>query len=254
VPDDLWFYLLAVPAILLIGISKSGFGGGMGLLGVPLMALAVDPRMAAAILLPILCLMDAFALWAYRGLWHRRHLAILAAGAAVGILLGALTFEYVSTAAMRLLVGVIALAFVANWLFRPAAARASDPEPRLLSGSFWGALSGFTSFTAHAGGPPVAMYLLPRRLDKSLFQGTTVVFFALVNLTKLFPYAWLGQFSREVLLTALVLAPLVPPAIGLGLLLHRRVPQETFYRLCYLLLSLVGTKLVWDGVTGLAGW
>ncbi|MCH8197312.1 MAG: sulfite exporter TauE/SafE family protein, partial [Proteobacteria bacterium] len=112
-------------------------------------------------------------------------------------------------------------------------------------------VSGFTSFLAHAGGPPVNVYLLPQRMDMTLFVGTKVVFFIIVNFVKLIPYAWLGQLHAGNLATSLVLIPLAPVGVGLGLWLHRRIDNELFYRICYVILFLVGIRLLYDGVSDL---
>lgn len=252
---DTLFYLLAVPAVLIIGISKAGFGG-MGTLGVPLIALAVPVPQAAAITLPILCLMDAFAVHAYWGVFDKRNLEILMPAAVFGIVLGALTFRYVPADVIKLLIGLEALLFALFHWFG-AALRAAPKEPAPVSvrkGSFWGAVAGYTSFIAHAGGPPVQIYLLPQQIDRVLFAGTTVILFTVINAVKLVPYAWLGQFSTENLWTSLVLAPLAPVGIYLGRYILKRIDQRTFLNVSYVLLVVAGVKLTWDGTAGLLGW
>ena len=252
---DPLFYAIAVPAVLIVGISKGGVAGGLGSVSVPMMALAISPIQAAAILLPILCLMDLFGLHAYRGIWDRRNLALMLPGALAGILVGTLTFRYLSDDGVRLIVGVVALGFVVwNWLgpklLRRAADHRTEPGP---AGLFWAGISGFTSFIAHAGGPPVHVYLLPQRIDKTLYVGTLVVFFTAVNYTKLVPYGLLGQLSANNLGTALILSPLAPVGIWLGVRFHRMLSESLFYTLCFVFLSLTGVKLIWDGLSGMMG-
>ncbi len=244
-----WFYALGVVAVLLTGISKSGFAGGVGSLAVPLMAMTVSPAVAAAIMLPILCLMDVLTIWAYRRQWDRRNLAVLLPGAAVGIAVGALTFDALDEHALRLVLGAIAIGFSAHYFL----AQRGPREPRRghpALGVVCGTVAGITSFVAHAGGPPVQFFLLPQRLDKSVFVGTSVVFFFLVNLAKVLPYAWLGQFAAGNLTTSLLLAPAAPLGVWLGLRLHRMVSQALFYRLSYAMLVVAGAKLLWDGISG----
>lgn len=249
--DNPWFYVLAIPALLITGISKGGFGAGLGTLAVPLMALAVSPAQAAAVMLPILCVMDGFGLWMYRARWDRRNMAIILPGAALGIGIGGLTFQLMDDDVIRLVIGLIAVLFALDrWLRRGGATRKTEASVR--GGGFWGAVAGFTSTVAHAGGPPINLYLLPQRMDKTLFVGTTVIFFALVNLLKLPVYAAIGQFTLGNLGSAAVLLPLAPLGMWLGFWLHRRVDGTLFYRLCYTALFFVGLKLVWDGVSGLA--
>lgn len=244
--SDPLFYLAAIPAVLITGIAKGGFGTGAGLLAVPLMALTVAPLQAAAVMLPILCLMDLFGLWAYRGRFDGRSLRLLLPAALAGIGIGWLTAGLMDDRVIRLIVGAVAVAFTLDhWIGRRAAADPKAPDP--VKGGFWAAVSGFTSFIAHAGGPPLSVYLLPLKLDKTEFVGTAVIFFAVVNYVKLVPYTWLGQFSVANLATSLVLAPLAPLGIWLGIRLHRRTSPVWFYRLSYLMIFVVGLKLAWDG-------
>lgn len=244
---DLAFYAIAVPAVLITGISKGGLGGGLGILTVPLMSLVVPPLQAAAIMLPILCVMDLFGLWAYRGLWHRETMKIVLPAALAGILVAWGTAEFVTTGDIKLILGLVSVLFSLNyWLGGTAdAAPAGQNRPK---GWFWGFVSGFTSFVAHAGGPPLNFYLLPQKLDQRLFVGTTVVFFTIVNYAKLVPYALLGQFDGANLATAAVLSLLAPVGIAIGVWLVHRIDRQLFYRIAYALVFLIGSKLLWDGV------
>ena len=156
-----------------------------------------------------------------------------------------------SSAASDGLLGAIAIAFVLQRFVRPGAAAPARPStPR---GLFWSAFSGLTSTIAHAGGPPLSVYLLPQRLDKAVMVGTTVIFFAVINAVKVAPYAWLGLFDGRNLSTSLVLAPLAPFGIFLGVFLMKRMSDVVFYRVCYTLVLLVGAKLLWDGFAALRG-
>ncbi|MBN1482235.1 sulfite exporter TauE/SafE family protein [candidate division KSB1 bacterium] len=242
------FYPIAILAILIVGISKSGFGGGLGVLAVPLMSLVIPPPQAAAILLPLLILMDWFTVWHYRKSWDRRNLIILLPAAIVGIFLASLFFRYLTDAHIRILVGVLAILFVAIYFLKRQNTRSHAADiPR---GLLWGSIAGFTSFGVHAGGPPVNIYLLPQQLNKSIFVGTTVLFFTIINLVKVVPYALLGQFSTGNLLISLFLAPLTPLGVLLGVKLHHRVNEKLFYNLCYLFLFITGIKLLIDGIRG----
>ena len=246
--SDPWFYLAAVPAVLIAGISKGGFGGGIALVAVPLLALVIPPAQAAAIMLPILLVMDAIGVAAYRRLFDVAALEAMLPGALLGVAAGGLAFGLLSAASMRLIIGVIALAFVASYAFG-GAARQVAREPSASLAAVCGALSGFTSTLAHAGSPPAQIYLLPLRLDKTVFVATSVIFFAAVNLAKLVPYALLGQLGLTNLGTALVLTPLAALGMALGLRLHHRVDPATFYRLCYVFVAITGVKLIYDGLS-----
>lgn len=249
---DPLFYAVAIPAVLIFGIAKGGFGGGLGVMAVPLMSLVISPVQAAAILLPILCLMDLLTLWAYRGRWVWPELRILLPASLVGIGLGTLLFGYMSPEAVKLIIGVIAVWFTLDfWLRRRLTPDSAHRDVPRSYGAIGGATAGFTSFISHAGGPPVTMYLLRRPLNRTDFVATTVVFFAVVNYVKLVPYAWLDQLSSDNLLLSLILAPLAPVGVATGVWLHRRVTDRFFFGFAYLLLFVVGLKLIRDGVVGL---
>ena len=215
----------------------------------PLLALTITPVQAAAIMLPILCAMDLVALRAYRGKWDRANVVRLLPGAMVGIAIGTLTFRYLNADAIRLLLGLITLAFaVQHWLSTP---RETARLPNRAMAGLLGTVSGFTSFVAHAGAAPVQIALLPQRLDKTIYVGTMAFYFAAINYAKLIPYGWLGQLDPTNLATAVVLFPLVPVGMYLGLRLHGRIRQDLFYRIVYMALFAAGAKLTFDGVSGL---
>jgi uncharacterized membrane protein YfcA len=211
----------------------------------------VSPVQAAAILLPILCLMDLIAIRAYRGRWDWPELRLLIPASLLGIGIGTVIFQHMSPAIIRLILGVIAITFTLNhWFHLTTEGNLQQRVFPPLVGTVAGTIAGFTSFIAHAGGPPLDMYLLRRRLDRTAFVGTTVLFFAIVNYVKLIPYAWLGQLDTSNLSTSLVLAPLAPIGVGLGVWLHRRVSDRVFFHIVYTMLFFVGLKLVYDGLSG----
>ena len=250
---DPWFYATAVPAVILVGLSKGGLGGAMALIGVPLMALVVSPVRAAAIMLPILIVMDMVSLWTWRGERDPVTLKLMLPGAMAGIGVGWLTAAVVTAGAVKLIVGLVALAFFARWLTqRLRAGDASLPHNPVKAG-FWGVVSGFTSFVAHAGGPPFQVYALALKQPPALYVGTSVVFFAIVNAVKLVPYFALGQFDAANLTASAVLMPIAPLATLAGAWLVRRMKPEVFYPFMYAMILIVGCKLVWDGLAETIG-
>lgn len=236
------FLLFALPAVFLTGLSKGGFGGALGGIAVPLLALSTSPTQAAAVMLPILCLADVVGLKAYFGKWDVANLKVMLPGALIGIGIGSLTFELLDERLIGLLIGVIAVSFVLLGLI------GGNQAPRPLQktrGTLLSSLAGFTSFVAHAGGPPVMMHLLPQQLDKLRYVATINMFFLLTNALKLIPYAALGQFSEENLLFSLMLAPIVPLGVWSGLWLQSRVNHRWFYRIARLGMLLAGLQLIW---------
>jgi len=253
---DPYFYAAAVPAVIMVGLSKGGFGGAMALLGVPLMALSISPVQAAAILLPILIVMDTVSLWSWRSHRDIRTLTIMVPGALIGIGIGWATAAWVTVPMIRLIVGAVALWFVWRYVVQKLAeARSGDQQAALghrpVQGVLWGALAGFTSFVSHAGGPPYQIYTLPLRQDPRTYTGTSVRFFAIINALKLVPYFALGQFDTTNLSTSLVLAPLALVATLVGAFFVRRMKPAVFYPFMYVMVFLASLKLIWDGAVHL---
>ncbi|CAN5458004.1 sulfite exporter TauE/SafE family protein [soil metagenome] len=245
---DPFFYVLAVPAVIFLGLSKGGFAG-VGIAATPLLALYLPPLEAAALILPVLITQDMISIYVYRRDWDASNLKILLPGAALGMALAWLLAAHISDNAVRLTIGLIGVAFVANvWRKR------AEIEPTRMgpsAGVFWGALSGFTSFMTQAGGPPFQVYVLPQRLPKMVLVGTTTLFFAAVNSMKIIPYFMLGQFHAGNFATSLALLPLAIAANFGGIWLVKHTPTGLFYRIAYAMLFVISLALLWQGVTEL---
>ncbi|KXF76470.1 hypothetical protein ATN84_15195 [Paramesorhizobium deserti] len=246
-----WFYATAVPAVVLVGLSKGGLGGAMGQLGVPLMTLVMAPVQAAAIMLPILLVMDVASLWSWRGYRDVKTLKYMLPGGMIGIGLGWLMAAVVTDDMVRLIVGAVAVLFVLRYVFAGAAGRARSKPHNVIAATGWSTVAGFTSFVAHAGGPPYQIYALPLRQDPKIYNGTSVIFFAIVNAVKVIPYFALGQFDATNLSASGVLAPLAFAAPFAGAWIVRRMKPEVFYPFMYAMVFLTGSKLIYDGVAGM---
>jgi uncharacterized protein len=246
---DPLFLAAAVVAVVFLGISKGGFIG-LGVIAVPLLSLFVPPPQAAAILLPILITQDAVSVWVYRrdvSLWN---LKLLIPGAAAGAVLATLSAASMPADAIRLAVGLIAILFVAlrlgeRWIERHL------PKPGVSSGLFWGMAGGFTSTLANAGSPPFQIHMLPQRLPKLTFVGTTSIYFAAVNAMKIPSYFALGQLTWANLSIGAAMIPLAIATNFLGVWLVKRVPTEAFYRIAYVLMLALGVMLVRSAVVAL---
>ena len=243
---DPYFYAVTVPAVLLLGVSKSGFGAGFGSLAVPIMALAVSVPQAAAILMPVLLLMDILGMAAFRKDFDLKLLKFLIPCGLVGIVIGALLFKLLDAHTVAGIVGLFTLVFLAQRLLFPPRPD-SAPPPKWL-GALLSATAGFTSFIAHAGGPPINAYVIPLRLSPLRFTATMAYFFFVINLAKWVPYAWLGLLDVRNMATSLVLLPIAPIGVWIGVHLARRINPVLFYRLVYLGMLLTGTKLMWDAL------
>ena len=247
------FYAAAAPAVILVGLSKGGFAG-LSLISLPLLTLVAPPIRAAAIMLPILIVQDMVSVWAYRGDFDRRIVAILLAGGVIGIALATAFAAHVSDAAVLLFVGVIAAGFVLySWFRRAVRGDAPQAPAPIMSGLFWGACCGFTSFIANAGAPPFQVYVLPLRLKPQTYAGVQTMVFAAVNLIKLAAFFALGQVSFANVALSAKLFPVAIVSTLAGVWLVRRVQTTVFYKIIYALTLALGLKLIFDGARGL-GW
>ena len=237
--------LVIALAVLITGISKSGFAGTIGGITVPLMSLVISPALAAALLLPILIIADVLSLQQWWGQHSRQHLRLLLPAAILGIAIGYFSFGWLDENGLRLMLGVITLLFAINMLLKLV------NQSRLTStfaGRVLGMLSGFTSFVAHAGGPPLNMYLLPQHMPRQQYLATAVVFFAVVNLIKLPPYLLLGQLNIALFGYALLSLPLVWLGVKLGIVLQHKLNEKLFFYLISFSMLLLGLRLIYQAM------
>lgn len=246
---DPLFYAFAVPAVVFLGLSKGGFSG-IGMVSTPLVAIVMSPLEAAAILLPIILVQDLVSAYVYRRVWDPWNLRVMIPGCVIGVGSAWLLAAYVSDAVIRLVVGLIALGFVAYAVFRHYLP-SEPPRPRAAHGMFWGAMSGFTTTLIQIGAPPYYAFVLPQRLPKMIYVGTTVMFFAAANVMKVVPYFALGQFSSAGLATSFALFPLAIACNFLGIYLVRVTPEAMFYQITNVIVFLLGCELTRQGVTEL---
>jgi uncharacterized membrane protein YfcA len=245
---DLSFFLVAALAALLVGLSKGGLSN-MGVLGTPVLALVISPVQAAALLLPIFVVSDIFGLWAYRREFDKRNLIILLPAAILGIGIGWVTYSMVSERVVGFMIGALGVVFCLNaWRVRNANVR---PKPAgLPRGIFWGAVTGFSSFVSHSGGPPFQVYVLPQQLPKLVFAGTSTIAFAVINAVKLLPYWQLGQFNGTNLQISAWLMPIAIAGTFAGVRVVRVLPERGYFVFVHVMLLVVSLKLLIDAVRG----
>lgn len=247
---DLFFFLVAGPAVMFAGISKAGFGSGAAFASATILALVVEPGLALGVMLPMLMLIDVSSLKPYWRKWSTPDVTLLVLGGLPGIVLGALLYRVASPDLFRLLIGGVSVGFVL-WRLLLASGLLTLARQRMpdWAGVAWGVAVGFTTFISHAGGPPAAIFLLTRGLSKTQYQASTVLLFWLLNIVKFVPYAALGMFSAQTFMANLVLAPFALIGTWLGVKAHHLVSERLFFGLTYTLLMITGTKLIWDGLT-----
>lgn len=246
---DITFWAVAILAVFIVALSKSGLVGSLGLVGVPLLSLVMPARDAAGMMLPLLLTMDVIAVWTYRRDVDWRILRIMLPGAFVGTAIGWVLWSFVSDAMVLLFVGILTLLFILDALL-PLRKKLEGLPPSRGWGAFWGGTAGFTSFISHTGGPPFQIYVLPQRLTPVVFSGTTAYFFAIVNSAKLVPYYFLDQLNIANLERAAILAPVAIAGVLIGVWAVRRISVKRFYQLTYWLVFLLALKLIYDGAVG----
>ncbi|NSX55065.1 sulfite exporter TauE/SafE family protein [Parasulfitobacter algicola] len=244
---DITFFLFAIPAVIFAGVSKAGFGSGASFASASILALILTPGQALGVMLPLLMLIDAASLRPYWGKWDWSIARRLAIGAIPGIFIAVWIYQIANADIFRFMIGAMSLLFVLyqgaksmSWV----GARAKPFGP--TAGFFTGAVGGFTSFVSHAGGPPIAIYLLSQKLPKTTYQATTVIVFWVINIMKFIPYALLGIFTWQTFLADLLLAPVALLGTWLGVRAHHLVSERVFFSLTYVLLVATGSKLIWD--------
>jgi uncharacterized protein len=249
--QDILFWSLAVLATFLVGASKGGLPG-VGILGVPILAQVISPVVAAGLLLPLYVISDWYGLWLYRKNYDAWNIKLVTFAACIGIGIGWATAQYNNDAVVKLIVGVIGLWYTADLIWKSQ--KKVELLPRKADvprGIFWGSLSGFTSFVAHAGATPYQMFMLPQKFDKMTYAGTATITFALINMLKLPPYFLLGQINTNSLLQGLYLIPVALFGAWAGFRLTKILPEKLFFRCVEVALFVVSVKLIWDAYRAL---
>lgn len=245
---DIVFWVLAVFATFLVGASKGGVPG-VGILAVPVLSQVISPVVAAGLLLPLYVLSDWYGLWLYRKNYDLWNIKIMSVAAAIGIAIGWFTARYNSDELVKFMVGMIGIWYTIDLILKNRR-RNVEPKPAdVPRGLFWGTITGFTSFVAHAGGTPFQMYVLPQRLEKMVYAGTATISFAIINMLKLPPYFMLGQINAGSLGKCLFLAPVALFGAWAGFRMTKILPERIFFRAVEIALFIVSVKLIWDAAS-----
>ena len=251
-PTDPLFYVVGLSAVFLISFGKGAFGGGLAILGVPMLALVEDPITASIMMAPIVSAGDPFGIWAYPPrTWSWRDLTWLVPGMLVGLTLGALFFVYFDPRLVALAIATLSLWFAARWFIRDRKLQVSGAPPSGSKAIACGTLSGFSTFISHAGNAPIAYYLLPRGLDKTTYAGTVTAFFTFSNSAKFVLYVWLSQHNPQAWIKAAILLPVIPLGVWIGKRFHDWIDGYRLYFCCYSIIAVTGAKLFYDSVRAL---
>lgn len=252
-------------AIFLIGVTKSGFGSGVGLMIVPMTALAMQripgytSAAALSLLLPLLILGDLIAVYQYRRLFSLSIVKHLFPGTAIGVILGGLLLWWIHLqpdlrilgALIRVEIGLESILLVSLHWWRLSRGIQSHLMPEPYRSHLIGAFAAVSSTLAHAAGPIIAMYLLPLKLDRQLFVGTSAIYFFLLNTAKLPAYHASGMFSQVSPAFALKFLPLVIAGALFGIWINRRLSDKLFTRVVYIVTFALGWYCLFDGLRAL---
>lgn len=241
------FLIAAIVGSFFVGASKGGLPA-VALLSVPLLSLVISPMQAAALLLPVYIVSDVYGLYIYRRSFSRRNLLILFPASLLGILAGWLLAGHTDENTVRLVIGVVGISFVAMRVWGRVRGQSRPQSAKIPQGIFWGAVSGFTSFVAHAGGPAFQIYILPQHLPKMMFAGTATILFALINISKIPPYLALGLIHTDQLLLALALAPIALLGVWVGYRLTLVIPERVFFIFVEVVLFAISIMLILAGL------
>ena len=243
---SLTFWIVAGLSAFLMGLSKGGVPM-VSILSVPLMSIFMPPAAAAGLLLPLYLVADAYAIYLYRGSFSSRNLKILLPSAFVGVAVGFVSVAYISGDFVKLLLVGISVGYLLNSLKRRlAAVRLDVSRPPVSRGLFWGTLAGLTSYISHAGGPPYQAYVLPQRLPRPTYLGTTTIFFAAMNTMKMPAFIVAEQVTWVALQQAVFLIPLALLGAWSGMYFLRRLDDSIFYTVVEIALAVVLVKLLFD--------
>lgn len=244
--------LIAALGVLFIGISKAGFGGGLGMLTTPLCVLAFGaagktPSFAIGVILPLLCAGDLFSMYHYWGKWRRENLKYLIPGVVVGVVIGVVLIGHFTPRELNVCIGMMAVIFVAFQFIKEKVFQAEGAfAPNHKLGIPFGVGAGVTSTFAHGAGPVVSMFLIPQQLPKEQYVGTTVLVFTWINAIKMPFFLANGIITESSLRFSLGYLPLIPFGVWLGVWLNRKLSEEHFIKLVYLFTLVTGLQLIFN--------
>jgi len=242
--DQTIYFIMTACVALLIGIAKGGLGGLIGTLATPLMALVMPADQVIGLVLPMLIFADVFAVAAYWRRWMTRVALLLVPGGVAGVLIATLYIVNAPEGALRKALAVIVLVFTLYKLVEPLILRRLIYQGRDWHGLLAGVTAGFTSALAHAGGPPVTIYLLLQRISPIEFNATSVLFFAILNWVKV-PFYWAaGRFDFVRLAQVAFLMPLIPLGVWVGRTFASRINRVWFERVIVVALLISGIMLL----------
>lgn len=260
--QSLAFYVFCLSAaVLIMSMAKGGFGGGVGVLAVPLFAAALPPGKALGMLLPLLIVADCFS--NLHHVKHRSppHVRWLVTGALMGVVLGTIVFLALRHGAsqgeasarlnrtLNLLVGGVCVVIVAVQVWRLFGGSLPHMPGTPTAGRLAGGVAGFVSTLTHGAGPIVSIYLLECKLDKRRLVGTAAMYFLLINLAKVPTFIAIGFITRETLFQSLWVLPLIPLGTLLGYWLHHHVAEKPFAVIMYLGAAAAAGNMIYKGLT-----
>lgn len=213
---------------LITGMTKTGING-LGLVSIPLMAFAFGARESTGILLPMLIIADVYAVIYYHRSAEWKLIINILPAALLGIGLGIVTGQIISSSQFRILLSGTVLAMVAIMIIRDLGKKREKIPDKWWFAGILGLLGGFATMIGNAAGPVFAVYLLSMRLPKYTFIGTGAWFFFILNLVKVpfHVFVW-KTITMETLQYNLIAFPFILLGGWLGIKLVRLIPEKVY--------------------------
>ena len=231
-------------ACFLIGLSKGGLGGALGFLITPMLALVLPLNKVVGLMLPVLIIGDLFTLVFYWRKWDARLIWILLVGAVAGVTLATFVLVNLPPDLLKKGLALLVLLFLAYRLLEKRILAHLTYRPRPWHGLLAGSTAGFASTLAHAGGPPITIYMLFQRLDPTVFIATTGLFFTALNWIKVPYYLFSGLFDFPLMLALAWVAPLIPLGVWAGKTITKRIDKRVFEMVVMVLLGISALLLL----------
>jgi len=244
--DQNTIYVAIVVAILgfMIGLAKGGFGG-LGALLTPILSLVLPVASAVGVLLPMLIVGDAFALYMYWKEWDTDLVRRMLPTGIAGALIGTFLLAWLPTNLLRMVLGIFVLIVVA-YKFVSDRIKAIQYQPSAWHAPVAGLLAGIASGMFNSGGPPFNSYLLLKKISARPFIATGAIYFAILNLIKVPGFLYTGVLNLALLFSLWWVFLFIPIGIWVARMTLTRVTPSAFERFVVILLIVSSLWLFWQ--------
>jgi len=237
--------ILGVIAALAAGLIKTTFGIGAGVFLTPLLSLIMSPKIAVALMAPMMLITDISTLWLHWKKWDLKYIYILSPGFLVGVVAGSYYLAWASPSLTKVTIGIIAMIFSSYQIARVKfPSFFSTIDLSTATGVLISLIGGISSAIAHSGGIIVTIYLVTKNLSKSSFVATLVGILFFSDVLKMITYTKLNLLSQPLLLSGLELTPALFLGSWLGSKAINKISDKQFILYVNLLIFISGVILI----------